>query len=328
MKMHPLPFAGALILAAGLGVAPVHAQQARSFVSGLGNDANAPNCTRTAPCRTFQAAHDNTLANGEITVLDPGSYGAVTITKDISIINDGVGEAGLLVSGGHVGIGVAAPADAAVTLRGLTIKGIDTGNGIVFAQGAALNVENCTIRNLSSSGNVFLGTGIFFTPTSGALQVTNTMITDNTGIGILLFPSGTADVTVVLDHVGLYHNGAAGLLAVGDNASGGTVAVTVNESVASNNGALGSGNGVGFGAQSASGKALTTLFVNRSVTANNPANGISVIGGGVLVSVNESAIFNNASGWVGPANSIFSYGNNVVQSNGANQGPMPHLFLQ
>src|SRR5215471_13006183 len=107
------------VIALAVFTAPAHAQQARSFVSGLGNDGNAPNCTRTAPCRTFQVAHDNTIASGEITVLDPGSYGSVIINRNISIINDGVGEAGALVSGGGVGITINAGPSDAVTLRGL-----------------------------------------------------------------------------------------------------------------------------------------------------------------------------------------------------------------
>jgi hypothetical protein len=62
----------------------------RTYVSAAsGNDAN--DCNRLMPCRTFQVAHNATLANGEITVLDPGGYGAATITKSISIVNDGVG---------------------------------------------------------------------------------------------------------------------------------------------------------------------------------------------------------------------------------------------
>jgi hypothetical protein len=315
----------ALVLALGLAAAPAHADQSRSFVSGLGNDANAPDCTRTAPCRTFQKAHDHTLDNGEITVLDPGSYGAVTITKNISIVNDGAGEAGILVSGGHVGIGVAAPG-AAVTLRGLTIKGIGFGggNGIVFAAGAALNVENCTIRNLDGTG--LLGMGILFAPSSGSLQVTNSVVTDNTAIGIFIWPSGTANVTGVIDHVGLYNNGLGGLVAQGDNASGGKVAVTVNDSVASNNGTA--GNGAGFGLRSAAGKAQTIVLLNRSVAANNPSTGVLVLGTNAVVGVNQSVIFNNASGWVGPANSIGSAGNNVLQGNAADEGPMPVFPLR
>src|ERR687886_583519 len=93
----------ALSVLLSFAAAPAEAQLARTFVSNAnGNDAN--DCSRNTPCRTFQRAHDNTLANGEITVLDPGGYGAVTITKSIGIINDGVGEAGVLVSGGANGI--------------------------------------------------------------------------------------------------------------------------------------------------------------------------------------------------------------------------------
>src|SRR5262249_31392819 len=107
---------------------PAKAQLAHTFVSAAsGNDAN--NCDRPTPCRTFQRAHDNTLAAGEITVLDPGGYGAITISRAISITNDGVGEAGVLVSGGGTGITVNASASDTVNLRGLTIQGIGFGGG-------------------------------------------------------------------------------------------------------------------------------------------------------------------------------------------------------
>src|SRR5215468_12384489 len=98
-----------LPLALSVIAAPARAQLARTYVSAAsGNDAN--DCNRLTPCRTFQAAHDKTSSMGEITVLDPGGYGAVTITKSVSIINDGVGEAGVLVSGGANGITIAASA--------------------------------------------------------------------------------------------------------------------------------------------------------------------------------------------------------------------------
>src|SRR5262249_49417128 len=78
----------AFAMLACLGAAPAQANLARTFVSPVnGNDAN--DCNRLTPCRTFQRAHDNTFDQGEITVLDPGGYGAVTITKSVSIINDG-----------------------------------------------------------------------------------------------------------------------------------------------------------------------------------------------------------------------------------------------
>src|SRR5215468_4736282 len=160
MNRNTLSLTVAALALAWLGAAPAQAQIARTFVSAAIGD-NNNDCSRLSPCRTFQGAHDKTLANGEITVLDPGSYGAVTITQNISIINDGVGEAGILVSGGLVGITVNAPG-AAVTLRGITIRGSGFGgsNGIVFMAGKALNVENWTIRNLDG---VNIGYGIIFT---------------------------------------------------------------------------------------------------------------------------------------------------------------------
>src|SRR4051794_8297914 len=61
------------------GQAPVGAQATRTWVSGVGDDVNP--CSRTAPCKTFAGAISKTAANGEISVLDPGGYGSVNITK-------------------------------------------------------------------------------------------------------------------------------------------------------------------------------------------------------------------------------------------------------
>src|SRR5262249_46918435 len=166
------------------------AQLARTFVSSSGSDLN--NCDRLTPCRTFQHAHDQTLANGEITVLDPGGYGAVIINRTISIINDGVGEAGALVSGGVTGITINGAATDVVNLRGLTVKGIGFGggNGIVFTTGKSLTVENCAIRNLT--GGLPLGVGLTYQPNgSSALAVTNTFVADN-AVGILIQPTGAS----------------------------------------------------------------------------------------------------------------------------------------
>src|SRR5215475_12064239 len=228
------------LIALAISSAPAHAQNARSFVSGLGNDANAPNCSRTAPCRTFQVAHDSTLASGEISVLDPGSYGAVTITKSISIINDGVGEAGALVSGGLNGININAGANDRISLRGLTVKGIGFGggNGIVFSTGRFLSVENCVIRAMTgTSVNQFIGYGIIFNPSSDAeLNVSNTVTFDNgviayntVGIGLdapAQHGPVLANVTrsVVIGNGTGFLSGVSGVIAVGQsNVTGNTV---------------------------------------------------------------------------------------------------------
>jgi hypothetical protein len=70
-----------------ISVGAAQAQATRTWVSGVGDDANP--CSRTAPCKTFAGALSKTAAGGEISVLDPGGFGAVTITKSISIVADG-----------------------------------------------------------------------------------------------------------------------------------------------------------------------------------------------------------------------------------------------
>src|SRR3977135_110790 len=114
-----------LAIAAGfltplLASAPASAQATRTWVSGVGDDANP--CSRTAPCKTFAGAISKTAAAGEINVLDPGGFGAVTITKSITIRSDHI-EAGVLTNAGN-GIIVAAGATDQVVLEGLDFEGL------------------------------------------------------------------------------------------------------------------------------------------------------------------------------------------------------------
>src|SRR5579862_7244260 len=111
------------LMAMFLAAAQLSAQATRTFVSGVGDDANP--CSRTAPCKTFAGAISKTTAGGEINVLDPGGFGALTITKALTIDATGV-EAGVLVSGTN-GITVAAGPTDSVFLRGLDFVGIGTG---------------------------------------------------------------------------------------------------------------------------------------------------------------------------------------------------------
>ena len=110
--MRMLAFSGSSvlggILAIALNVMPAQAQATRTWVSGVGDDANP--CSRTAPCKTFAGAISKTATGGEINCLDPGGFGGVTITKAIQIICQV--EAGVLVSGTNAII-VNAPARAA-----------------------------------------------------------------------------------------------------------------------------------------------------------------------------------------------------------------------
>jgi hypothetical protein len=105
-----------MFLAFVLHATSANAQATRTWVSGVGDDANP--CSRTAPCKTFAGAISKTAAGGEINCIDAGGFGAVTITKSMTIDCANV-EAGVLVSGTN-GIIVNAGVGGVVTRRLLT----------------------------------------------------------------------------------------------------------------------------------------------------------------------------------------------------------------
>jgi hypothetical protein len=138
-----------LALVLSLPIVPAHAQATRTWVSGVGDDANP--CSRTAPCKTFAGAISKTAPAGEINVLDPGGFGGVTITKSITISAIGV-EGGVLVSG-TPGITVAAGPSDIVVLEGLDIEGLGTGtNGINVVSGLQVYVKNTKIHHFAQNG--------------------------------------------------------------------------------------------------------------------------------------------------------------------------------
>jgi hypothetical protein len=161
------------------------AQATRTWVSGVGDDVNP--CSRTAPCKTLAGAISKTATGGEINVLDPGGFGAVTITKSITI--DGGGVIGSILSSATNGIIVNAPGGL-VTIRNFSINGAGTTlgvNGIKVVAVKKLNVENCVLANFS-------GNGIDFNSTTAAdIMVNNTSI-NNASDGISYTGPSSSDV--------------------------------------------------------------------------------------------------------------------------------------
>src|SRR5215211_7807303 len=126
-----------------------HAQATRTWVSGVGDDANP--CSRTAPCKTFAGAISKTAAGGEIDCLDPGGFGAVTITKSLTIDCNGVA-GGVLYAGSASGVSVNGT-NIVVTLRNLSINGAGTGQvGVRFINGKQLTLENVAILQAAQAG--------------------------------------------------------------------------------------------------------------------------------------------------------------------------------
>jgi hypothetical protein len=176
----------AVLLLAGPAV---FGQATRTWVSGVGDDANP--CSRTAPCKTFAGAISKTAAGGEISVLDPGGYGALNITKSITLNGAGTlasilfsGTNGIIVNGAGIIVNIK---DISLNGGSPTSPGV---NGIRIIQAARVNVENCDIFNFSNVGILDERT------TAGITVVRNTRITNSiafggntTTMGIRLLPS-------------------------------------------------------------------------------------------------------------------------------------------
>jgi hypothetical protein len=184
------------------------AQATRTWVSGVGDDANP--CSRTAPCKTFAGAISKTAAGGEIDALDPGGFGAVTITKSITI--DACCMAGILAAG-TTGVIVndgatATPNTIVVTLRHLSINGATSGfNGVRFIAGKSLNIENCQIFGfLSSTGT---GVDVALTASGADVNISDTSIFNN--LKGIRATTTAGFVTVNLDNVNISHHTTDGI---------------------------------------------------------------------------------------------------------------------
>jgi hypothetical protein len=131
------------------------AQATRTWVSGTGNDANP--CSRTSPCQTYSGAQIKTATGGEINTLDPGGFGAITITKALTIDGSNAGYGGVLasgISGITINITTGLASDK-VILRYLEINGNNAAggfHGIRFLDGAELRVQNVNIMNFTGNG--------------------------------------------------------------------------------------------------------------------------------------------------------------------------------
>src|SRR5205085_10547216 len=138
----------AICFAIALEPSAAQAQATRTWVSGVGDDVNP--CSRTAPCKTFAGAISKTATSGEINCLDSAGFGAVNITKSITI--DCHTEHGGILSLNVNGVLINNSA-ATVTLRGLVIQGAGstTGNGIRILAATAVNIDDCIIENFAGA---------------------------------------------------------------------------------------------------------------------------------------------------------------------------------
>jgi hypothetical protein len=274
----------AMLAVVVLTSATAHAQATRTWVSGVGDDANP--CSRTAPCKTFAGAISKTAINGEINCLDPGGFGAVTITKSITIDCHEV-YASILASGTNaivISIAPGNPSDPlqTVRIRNLNLNGTGGGtrsglNGIRILQAQMVFIEDVLAtdfvqRGISDERNV-----------DSRLNVTNTILRNNGGDGIGVSPSsGSARIDVALDRVTSVGNGTGMTFNNGPR-------VMINNSTSSNN--------LSSGIESTSTVGATTVNVNRSMISSN---GVALLTTGTsMLRFSDTDIAFNATGFSG-----------------------------
>jgi hypothetical protein len=296
MKMPRLLRHSALALVAlVLADSSAFAQAPRTWVSGVGDDVNP--CSRTAPCKTFAGAISKTAPGGEISALDSGGFGSVTITKGITIDGTGV-IASVLNSGGVNGITVNAGVNDVVTLRNITINGVGTGlNGVRHLQAGAL-----------PRGCLPGSTGM---TSKSPRQPTGAAHADRYHHPRLrrrrAARAGGRDPSCPVDNSRFERS------FYGIRAEDGAM-VTVNRSVASNN--INSG----FRTNSAGG--AVEINLENSVASNNGTNGISSTGAASIIRLSNSTITGNATGLSPSAGGqILSYGSNRISGNAVNGAP-------
>ena len=231
-----------------------YAQATRTWVSGVGDDANP--CSRTAPCKTFAGAISKTATNGEINCLDSGGFGAVTITKSITI--KGVGVIGGILSAGTnaIIINITSGTDVrkAVVLEGLDIDGAGTGlHGIRIVAANKVFVINTTIRGCTQNGINMEGTGAHLFLNQSFIQNCGQAAGTFGGINV----AGTSNIAS-LTNAALHTNG------------NGATGFAVNASTAS-----------------------AIIGVQASVL-NDSTNAISRVGGAQVISVGPSNLLSGA----------------------------------
>lgn len=281
------------------------AQATRTWVSGVGDDANP--CSRTAPCKTFAGAISKTAADGEIDALDPGGFGAVTITKSITIDGNGWGSILAANTNGIIINLTVSSGSNTVQIRRVSINGAGTttGNGIrILSSVANVNVfvEDCVIFGFRGTGTN--GRGIIDERTNvGNLTVEDTMIKNNGNFGILVNGTG-GGVKATLNRVRMIKNGnGLNVKAVNNQA-------VIRDSVASFNA------GAGLGAETSG-----QLEIINCVSSHNGIGIDSNVAGSVVRVSRTTVTRNTTAGLNFAGGSILSYGNNEVAGNAGNNGP-------
>lgn len=275
-----------------------NAQATRTWVSGVGDDVNP--CSRTAPCKTFAGAISKTATNGEISVLDPGGFGAINITKSITLNGDGT-LAGILAS--LVNGVIVNNAAADVTIRNVSINGAGNGiNGIRIIAASSVHVDGVNIEGFTGNGISVELTGAVGT----RLDVRNTTITECGGSGVQSGGTNTAANAISLDRVNIVRCGHGvrvnnrGIVAISNsfilanNANASSTGVLADSAVSGGAIIDVESTQINFNAVGVQANANQTIRLSSChMTANGNALNFA---GGVIASFGNNRIAGNAAG--------------------------------
>ncbi len=288
------------------------AQATRTWVSGVGDDVNP--CSRTAPCKTYAGAISKTAVNGEISTLDPGGFGAVTITKSITIEGTQGAGYGSILNSVTTGVSIAydsfsgeALTQRTVRLRNLNINGSGGSGGspssgtrgIRITGGANSNnsevfIEDCVIDG--DFGNPGRGIEELRTGTNAVLVIDNTTIRNMPSSGVQI--TGTVGTKVTISNSRI-SNTSIGI--AGNNGPQIAVFHTVVETSTT------------AGIQADGG---TTIEVDNCLVNNNTGVGFVANGANSFVRVsNTTAVRNNPLATISAGGQVSSYGNNQTGGN-------------
>ncbi|HKO57394.1 MAG TPA: right-handed parallel beta-helix repeat-containing protein [Thermoanaerobaculia bacterium] len=290
--------------------ATVASAQTRTWVSGVGDDLNP--CSRTAPCKTFSGAHSKTAKNGIIDVLDPGGFGAVTITKSLTI--DGAPFLSGILASGTTGVSInitdfVADPLATVVLRNLDIEGGITGiRGVRVLSAKKVILENCRIFGFR--GNPGIGVDVNTTVANVQVVIRNCTIDNNLAQGVRVSGAGAGATSLDVDSSAILHNGASAIDLI-QNAK-----ATVGSCQLSENGSA------GVFAEAASTDAdISYTKINHNIIGVSSLNGASVRLYNSTITHNSTSV--SAAG-------VQSHGNNAVVNNTTNNLPtvLPAPALQ
>lgn len=282
--------AATMVAFALVGSSAAYAQATRTWVSGVGDDANP--CSRTAPCKTFAGAISKTAAGGEISVLDPGGFGGVTITKSITINGEGT-LAGILVGAGTTGVIVNAAAADVITLRNISIHGVGAANGIRFLAGGTLIVDRVDISGIGTTG-----IDVESSTANARVVISDTTIRGGTNGIQVTNPGG--GVVVAVDRTSIRKattgiDAQAGSVNVTNSVFTGMSGFAITGTAGNHtvHGSLFTGNFASSNAQAAA----TVSLSNNDIVGNSFAFGCS---GGILASTGDNRVVNNQSNGCSP----------------------------